>query len=164
MKFYFKIHLSPGLLTTSPLHAQRWYTHLDHFRLPTGRPNPHMMVKLVWAKHSLTDSTQGKVCVQRGSLRSLPGWTKCDFQCLTWLHSHILVCNIPCSMLLLFAGSWGSCLPLRPDEGVPVGEGLPWGCTLTDGNIKETEKEIKKSIITVFFTNLKKPKSDSQRQ
>lgn len=45
--------------------------------------------------------------------------------------------TVPCSMLLLFAGSFGSCLPLRPDEGVPEGgEGLPWGCALTDRNTK----------------------------
>lgn len=64
---------------------------------------------------------------------------------------HILEYNVPCSMLLLFAGSWGSCLPLRPDEGVPVGgEGLPWGCALTDRNIKtqgEREGDIKKNVL-----------------
>lgn len=51
--------------------------------------------------------------------------------------------NSPCSMLLLFAGSWGSCLPLRPVEGVPVGEELPWGCPLQVG--REKNKKHKSS-------------------
>lgn len=31
-------------------------------------------------------------------------------------------CAIPCSTLLLLAGTWGNCRPLRADEDIPADE------------------------------------------
>lgn len=70
---------------------------------------------------------------------------------------------IPCSMLLLFAGSLGSCRPLRPDEGVPVGEGPPWGCVLTDRTTR-TQWDKEKGDIETRETKTQRHKLASIRR
>lgn len=51
---------------------------------------------------------------------------------------------IPCSTLLLLAGTWGSCLTLRADEFAAVDDenaGLECGCTLMERKERKNTKE-----------------------
>lgn len=82
----------------------------------------------------------------------------CHFQYTKPLVRATFPRNSPCSMLLLLAGSWGSCLPLRPVEGVPVGEGLPWGCPLEEGGEKTHQSSLRlgRQVIRVHKTQRSK--------
>lgn len=66
--------------------------------------------------------------------------------------------TVPCSTLLLLAGTWGSCLTFRVEEESAVDEenvGREWGCTLVEDREWEREKKGREKLLLMILSSTK---------